>query len=863
MKFIKYSFLLVFLLGLASCHKDDESIVEGETTTQSPQVNSTTTGDILGYVYDEQNNPVQGANVTMLKEATTTDQYGVFKFKNVELDQFGTYLQVTKAGFIVGSDMIDALPGEQHTSRVRLLKLDPTGTFAASSGGSIAVEGGGQVVFAPASIVSEDGSPYTGTVRVTAKRLATNDPYLSDMMPGGLLAIDDEGATVTLGSMGMVAVELRDAAGSELNIAPGETAEITFPIADGQQSAAPAEIKLWSFDESQGRWIEEGSAIRSGANYIANVSHFSFWNCDAPFPVVGVCGKILFEDGSPAANVQITMTSNMYGVGYGWTSPSGAYSGKVPKGQVLTVTVYNSLCDGSEAITTTEVGPFDNKTTLDDIVIPLPSEFAFEGIVQCSGSPVPNATVVYSYNGSNYILEAGDDGSFTVQINDNCGDVQQATVFAVDPATGTASSTIAVDPSDDEITLEVCIDCGFTVAIETDTSVDPCQVRQVIAVVDGNGSYTYEWANGSTDASSEVGDFSGQFCVTVTETTLGCEMIQCSTEPGFSPLGGELYSQPACSGELGFINIYVTGGYLPYSYSWSDPSLMTIESPGPTGDSLAYVENVAIGTYMLTVTDAEGCTLVMDVDVENQPGIDVGLSYTSSCGSAQITASVTGGSGSYTYDWGNGSTWQSATFWAGGDGNYCVTVTDQNGCTAQECIDVIVDFTFEDVQVDAFNCSAGTYSLTANSVSGTQIVFFWYAGQSYDLFVGDVIDIDFIPNGFQQLDGYWLDENEQCEGQAFFTNPFLAQVDSSDVTFEYTDTSCAGCTDGSITTNDTYLSYTEWNGANAGAVLVLNADYIDVSAEAAAAQLSAGTYYVVVTDSATGCYIYSDRVILE
>jgi hypothetical protein len=35
---------------------------------------------------------------------------------------------------------------------------------------------------------------------------------------------------------------------------------------------------LWSFDEAKGLWKEEGQAIKTGSNYVGDVSHFSFWN---------------------------------------------------------------------------------------------------------------------------------------------------------------------------------------------------------------------------------------------------------------------------------------------------------------------------------------------------------------------------------------------------------------------------------------------------------------------------------------------------------------------------------------------------------------------------------------------------------
>ena len=167
------------ILMMASCHKDDP----GTTTTSGtnvpqPDIITSVNGDILGYVYDEDNNPVANAQVNVLSESTTTDQYGVFKFKNIELDQQGTYVKVTKNGYILGSDFVTGADGVNRTSRVKMMKLDVTGTFTATDGGTVNVQGGGEVTFAPESIVRADGSAYTGTVNVTAKRLATDDPNI-------------------------------------------------------------------------------------------------------------------------------------------------------------------------------------------------------------------------------------------------------------------------------------------------------------------------------------------------------------------------------------------------------------------------------------------------------------------------------------------------------------------------------------------------------------------------------------------------------------------------------------------------------------------------------------------------------------
>ena len=227
---IKYHIFILAILVLSACHKDTLTEGTGESNTPEPTTQLAVNGSVLGYVYDEQNAGVGDAEISLKGNLTTTDQYGVFKFNNVELDQNGSYIKVQKEGYILGSDMIFAVENGKHTSRVKLLSMQSTGSFESNSGGTIDVQGGGKIVFPSNAIERFDGDAYSGSVEVTAKRIATNDPVISDVMPGGLMATDKEGRTVILGSLGMIAVELRDGSGQELNLKEGTTAEITFPI---------------------------------------------------------------------------------------------------------------------------------------------------------------------------------------------------------------------------------------------------------------------------------------------------------------------------------------------------------------------------------------------------------------------------------------------------------------------------------------------------------------------------------------------------------------------------------------------------------------------------------------------------------
>lgn len=857
MKLLKYSFILLLFVGMASCHKDEPAKTT-ETQTQpgfTPEVIVATTGDVLGYVYDDSGNPVSGATVRMLTESTTTDGYGVFKFRNTELDQQGTYLTVQKGGYILGSDMVYGVEGAKHTVRVQLMALTESGKFANGAGGTVSVDGGGQVVFAANSIENQDGTAYAGDVIVTAKRLASDDPFLSDLMPGSLLAIDEEGSTRTLGTMGMVAVELRSPAGAELNLKPGTTAKVTFPIATNQQEAAPDIIDLWSFDESRGIWKEEGTATKVGNTYEADVSHFSFWNCDAPFPLVSICGKVVFEDGSPASNLQVAILTEIFGVGYGWTNIDGTFGGKVPKNQVLTIRIKNPLCNTGESLIEIEVGPFSNKTILDDIVLDLPSSLSFSGEVLCLDQPLGNATVFYTYGGMTFLTESAADGTISIVLSDDCGDVAELEVIAVDPTTGNASQPIVLQEGDDDFVLQVCNDCGFTVEI---AQVSNCETRTLSVEVEGLTDFDAVWSDGSTTQTITLNpnDF-GLYCVTITDSNdADCEQISCTDVPFSSELFIEAWVNNSC--EEGEINVLVGGGVAPYQIDILRPDGSTFQLDSQ--DSLLNFTGLVDGQYVVTATDAQNCSASITLTVAATGGIDVDIIVTSDCINTLLFPSFENTTGQYTYNWGSGPTTSQALS-VQEDGEYCVTVTDNLGCSGTACITVDVG---ADVipEISSISCNGGSYDLIDNAFFDGVITLEWFNYDvTYSLNQGDVVTVDMIAVEFSWP--FASAFNDQCEfGDLAVTFPKLV-YQSTITEYEIINTSCDSCTDGAIVylgSLDNYLSY---EGAVADEVVILNADYVDVTAISEANELPAGTYFIAITDENTQCYIYSRRVVIE
>src|SRR5205085_6022418 len=89
------------------------------------------------------------------------------------------------------------------------------------------------------------------------------------------------------------------------------------------------------------------------------------------------------------------------------------------------------------------------------------------------------------------------------------------------------------------------------------------------------------------------------------------------------------------------------------------------------------------GTYTVTITDANGCTLTATA-VVTDPAVLVNApaQVNAACNggnTGSATANVTGGNAPYFYQWSNLQMTQTATGLSAG--TYTVTVTDYTGCT--------------------------------------------------------------------------------------------------------------------------------------------------------------------------------------
>jgi gliding motility-associated-like protein len=208
-----------------------------------------------------------------------------------------------------------------------------------------------------------------------------------------------------------------------------------------------------------------------------------------------------------------------------------------------------------------------------------------------------------------------------------------------------------------------------------------------ITATGGTAPYTYAWTgpnNFSSTLANPQNLVSGTYQVTVTDASNCTALVGPQitiTEPTQLALTQSQVDNTCFQGNTGSITVTPSGGTAPYSYAWTGPNNFS--------STLANPQNLASGTYQVTVRDANGCTITGAQQTITEP-TQLALTqsqvnnvcFQGNTGSISITAS--GGTAPYTYAWTgpNGFTSTNEDLSGLVSGTYQVTVRDANNCTA-------------------------------------------------------------------------------------------------------------------------------------------------------------------------------------
>jgi gliding motility-associated-like protein len=299
-------------------------------------------------------------------------------------------------------------------------------------------------------------------------------------------------------------------------------------------------------------------------------------------------------------------------------------------------------------------------------------------------------------NGSIVASATGGTGTYNFQWIGTSGVLQtNNNIVAIDSLTNIAAGNYLVVVTDvsgcsDTVAASVNNLNAAALNIVSQTNILCFGNNNGNAIVSANGGvapYTFIWTSNSivvqTDSLVSSTDtlnnaLPGQYIVEVTDNT-GCITnltVDITGPTSALNIVSLAVTNATCGNNDGTASLVVNGGTIGagYQYNWQ-----------PSGGNSSTATNLAVGSYTITVTDANACSTDTTIAIGNINGPSVSISSSSNptCnGLANGTASATatGGTGALTYQWSVGSG-NSTTINNLAAGVYTIIVTDSLGCS--------------------------------------------------------------------------------------------------------------------------------------------------------------------------------------
>ena len=394
-------------------------------------------------------------------------------------------------------------------------------------------------------------------------------------------------------------------------------------------------------------------------------------------------------EGSDGA-ISVSATGGAGGYNFVWNS--GAYNGNIIAG--LPAGIYNLVvtdangCSEELTVEITEPAPF-----LANLTVPAIEGSEFD--IPCFGDETGSIITLIEGGTPNYDIiwsGVGITDPFSLNQQNLPAGTYTITVTDAEGCEITESVTITAPEFPLEVTATVSnYASGFEISC-----FGACDGFIDLTVTGGVAPYTFLW---------EVNDDGGEFALTedIQDLCPGIYEVLVSDANGCDELLSFTIEEPepiainptlsdfdgfnvSCAGACdGSIEIAPSGGVPDYTIAW----LVNGEDLG----SGSVLNDLCGGDVVeVTITDAAGCEQSQTFIITEPDSIvlDATVSNISCTGETDgsIVVNVSGGAGGYTYTWtpdlGSGASLNNLEA-----GTYCLQVTDANGCSVEECWEII------------------------------------------------------------------------------------------------------------------------------------------------------------------------------
>jgi large repetitive protein len=464
----------------------------------------------------------------------------------------------------------------------------------------------------------------------------------------------------------------------------------------------------------------------------------------------------------------ITPAGGNGGYTYTWSPNPGAGQGTGTPSS-LCVGAYNYTVQDSKGCTVTGVlnVPQSVSITITTTGTLLTCSGSCNGIANAN---VTGATGVPTFTwlpvGGNSSTASGlCSGPYTVNVTDALGCLSSNTITFVNPPPITITSTIT-----------------------NATCNGNCNGQISVTASGGTGPKTYTWSpvggNGSTATNLCAGVYTldiqdGNNCpfqqtFTITENP--------SLTATFTPV-----SPTTCGGNNGSITATVSGGQLPYQYTWT-----------PTSQTGSVAINLTAGAYTLTVRDGANCTQTIVATLSDPTGPTVTVTSNSiTCnglcnGSATVSAT---GTGAISYTWAPPISSNNTVVSGLCSGTFVVNASDATNCLTSQ--------TFAIIEPPSFTLNPSATNITCNGACDGSITTSAAGGTTPYTYTWSPITPTITGQGTGTVSNlcagnYTLNGND-ASGCSFSQAFAVTQPSSITITITKQDILCFGQCNGSIT----------------------------------------------------------------
>ena len=439
--------------------------------------------------------------------------------------------------------------------------------------------------------------------------------------------------------------------------------------------------------------------------------------------------------GNSTGNIDLDVQGGTTPYNFAWNGPNSftAISEDIDNLAAGDYTVV--VMDGNNCTATTMVSIIQPPTGIMS-TMSAPDTICFQAGTGSAAVSVGGGTGPYLYDWSNGMSTASinnlDEGIYFVTITDN------GNCTFVDTAYVTETPEISIELLQ---TGSFCHDGN-----DGSATIDAIRAGGIaMPFTDYNIQWDIVGQSGTT-----VNNLTGgqTYSVTVTDAR-GCTAENSITidNPSEIESGIEGTKDASCfGGNDGEATAVGIGGSAPYTFQWDASANNQVQ---------ATASNLSAGTYQVTITDDNGCFTVNMVTIDQPERLTIAFNTTdvecSNGNEGVATATISGGTPAYSYEWSNGATTAEIDTLNAGD--YGLTVTDNQGCTTEavatinEPVELTASIIIDDVTCFdgrdgrlTFVPSGGTppytYSLDGENFSGADVQVGLIAGE-YPTFIMD------------------------------------------------------------------------------------------------------------------------------